>query len=262
MLRYEKFTSMLRTAALALVLALVPAGCAYGQTDIGPCFQTDPTNFSAWEGNQCEITAAAGTVTYIWNSVTDSPAGYVCDSNVGCPLASDINVSQKPTGNSTCGVDGIDSNEDYTILWIQSTSKLNLTSASQYIHLTFNGTVSINPVSSNTHSNWNWPHFDCISPNAGQSGGGVEENKTTVMCGSNCSTHGYSDILCDAYYNGMSDPPQCEDEPITDYNSTMNYKVQFIGNNVAYPLQIEIDVTVPPAGETAYIYSVGTHIDP
>lgn len=72
---------------------------------------------------------------------------------------------------------------------------------------------------------------------------------------------GISDIRCDAN-NNMNDPPQCEDEPITDYNSTTNYKVQFTGNNVAYPLQVEIDLTVPPAGGTAYIYSVGTHIDP
>lgn len=165
MLRFQPFARMLRTAALGLLFALLPAGCAYGQTDIGACFNTDPTNFFAWEGNQCEITAAAGTVTYVWNCASASPPGYVCTSSPAglCPQAgpSAWNVSQKPNGNSGCGVDGIDSNEDYTILWVQSKTQLNITSPG-FIHLTFNGTVSINPISSNTHSNWNWAHFDCI----------------------------------------------------------------------------------------------------
>lgn len=151
---------------------------------------------------------------------------------------------------------------------MQSTTQLNVTSSTgpptgHYIHITINGTVSITGNSLGTHNNWNWPHF---CGGNGQSNSGVEANKTTVYCGGDCSADGASHIECD-YMNNvpqMTTSPECTDETLMQFPYNTTYNAPFTGAG-PYDLQIDINVTAPApplSTSSAYLYSLGTHIEP
>ncbi|HEY6272469.1 MAG TPA: hypothetical protein VIX19_10810 [Terriglobales bacterium] len=269
MLRYQSFASMLRATGLGLLWALLPPGCAYAQTQA--CFQTGQTpTLQTWitEGS-CYISGSAGTVTYTWNSTTDNPAGYVCTSNPTslCPTASQINVSQTPTD---CKADdGNTGNEEYSILWVQSDSRLNVSTSGDYINIIISGTVSM-PTGTGNHNNWNWPHFDCQSQE-GQTGYGIEVNETDVDCGTNCTENanmknlgGASQIICNASDNpGPPNPPSiyCTDyTPPGTYNPLFNATFSGAG---PYDLTVKLSVKVPSEQTgSAFLYSAGTHLNP
>jgi hypothetical protein len=262
MLRPRTADSILRTIMLALLWALLPAGCAYAQSN---CF--DPLVFNgtlgSWLGQTCTISGPTGTVTYTWNSATGNPPGYACQSNPTtlCPTADQITVSENANGCSDD--DGLSGNEDHSILWVQSDSQLNVSTPGDYIAIAVNGRVSI-PGSGN-HSNWNWPHFDCQS---GQSLFGTEVNETDVDCGSNCTQNanmvnlsGISTIPCNANDNGTTSI-YCTDYVRTPGAYNPMFNATFSGSG-PYDLTIKLGVKVPSEQSgSAFLYSLGAHLEP
>ncbi|HEY6273838.1 MAG TPA: hypothetical protein VIX19_17805 [Terriglobales bacterium] len=276
MLRYESFASMSRTMMLAVLLALVSAGHAYAQS---ACFPNGKaTNLQAWLDltSGCQISDSLGnTVTYTWSS-------YQCSSTPTglCPAASAITVSQ--TASSCEADDGYNNSEVWTILWVQSPTQLYVNTENTNIAITVNGTVGITCASTGcpapgngTHSNWNWPHFHC-DEYSGQTGYGTEDNSTFVDCGSNCvSDENDPPInlwgLSALPYNASDNPgpPNSPSIYCTDYGNsdiyTPMFNATFTGSSPTspYDLTVKFGVKVPASQSgSAFVYSVGTHIEP
>ncbi|HEY6290632.1 MAG TPA: hypothetical protein VI455_03595 [Terriglobia bacterium] len=203
-------------------------------------------------------------VTYTWNAASDSTPGYVCtsDSNTTCPADTDINVSILDNGCS--GDDGYTNYETYALLFVQnkayplSVNNNDPGGVGHWIDIKINGSFLISGNQGGTHHNFNWPHFNCL---AGQAKFGVETNTTTVYCGQYCTGNGVSTIRCDANAPARA----CyDDRNASDYQD--NYDAPFTGGDAttSYPFTIEINVTAPSgsASNSAFIYSLGTHIVP
>ena len=186
------------------------------------------------------------------------------------------------TASSSEANDGYNNGEIWTIFWFQSDTQLKVTHPGDNIDITVNGAVGITcavggcPAPGNgTHNNWSWPHFHS-NKFPGQTGFGTENNSTFVDCGSNCVSDqndppinlmGLSALPCNASDN--PGPPNAPSIYCTDYTTfgtyTPRFNATFIGSSQTspYDLQLRFSVKVP-ANQlgSAFLYSVGTHIEP
>jgi len=102
-------------------------------------------------------------------------------------------------------------------------------------------------------TNNNWPHFGNLP---GQTGDGTEDNKTTVLCGTDCvALNGVSDIPC----NQNSPIAYCIDQNTIDPYLTELAKFHPATSDHPYPFTVEIKLNGGITG-TATLQSVGIHL--
>jgi hypothetical protein len=184
---------------------------------------------ASYIGTSC----SQGQTTYNWQSYTctSSPQS-ICDS-LGTN-GSNVKILLDPNGPQT--------------LLIGDTRLWNV-AAGQSVDVVIKGTVS------GAIYNQNWPHFLGLH---GQTGDGVEDNKTTVDCASRgtCTKgNGTSEILC----NATAPPAYCADRKTI--NPYLSQQSMFAPATLAnpYPLTIEVYLYGGTNG-TASLYDVGLHV--
>jgi hypothetical protein len=226
-----------RTAVLcgvllvALGVALIGCGGGMGskltspqQSDIADC--ADGT-VASYLGTFCSQMPA--TMQWTVYSCTSVPAS-LC-TTLG-PNGSNIKMKMDPNGH-------------HTIL-VTSQGLWNVT-AGQKVDVVISGNVY------GATTNNNWPHF---GTKLGQTGDGVEDNKTTVFCGSNCvALQGVSDIPC----TNTSPIPYCVDQDVIDPYLSQAAKFHAATANAPYAFTIEIKLDGGVSG-TATLLTLGVHL--
>ena len=139
----------------------------------------------------------------------------------------------------------MDPNGHHTIL-VTSQGLWNVT-AGQKVDVVISGNVY------GATTNNNWPHF---GTQLGQTGDGMEDNKTTVVCGSNCvALQGISDIPC----TNTSPIPYCVDQDVIDPYLSQAAKFHAATADSPYPFTIEIKLDGGISG-TATLLTLGVHL--
>jgi len=217
-------------AASLLLLSLVN-GCGGENQPASP-----PSGSTCANGTVASFMGTSCTQeTTIFNfkgySCTSAPTS-ICDA-LGIN-GSNIKMRQDPNGPHT--------------FLVGATSAWNV-EAGENVHVTISGTVA------GSMSNQNWPHFNGLR---GQTGDGVEDNKTTVYCssvGACAAGAGVSDIPC----TSTSPEAFCTDQPTIAPYLTARATFAPAPSNDPYPFTIEVILNGGTFG-TATLYSVGVHL--
>jgi len=272
--RSQPLAASLVVARPARPLAkLSPSGAAVTRSDTPLCatdtlFDYLDTTCTLPDTTNSNCTGFS-SVTYTWNSQSDTPKGYTCTGTNSVCMALDNGKNITMFKDTSC----------FTILVGQTTAWNVPTGES--VTVTVTGTVQ------GAVANWNWPHFDSTDSDndegRGQTGDGLEENKTTVSCGMNCSDtlKGISDIPCNASVpnscpSGSTCPTTAGNyffcfgsnavETCTMLPNCLNTpylveKAKFTTGTSPYPLEIKIQLDGGTNG-SANLYSVGLHLCP
>ena len=218
--------------AIGLSLALILAGCGGGSSN------------SQFATDNASVACADGTVaSYVGTSCTQMPAVFQWTSYSCTSTPSSICAALGTNGSNIKM--SMDPNGQHTIL-VGSSQLWNVT-AGQSVDVVISGTIY------GASTNNNWPHFGNVP---GQTGDGTEDNKTTVLCGTDCvALNGVSDIPC----NQNSPIAYCIDQNTIDPYLTELAKFHPATSDHPYPFTVEIKLNGGITG-TATLQSVGIHL--
>jgi hypothetical protein len=207
--------------------------------------------FSSYAGGQTELQAktripacANGTVaSYLGTTCSQAPATMQWTSYSCVSIPSSICDALGPKGSNIHM--RMDPNGHHTIL-VSSSGLWNVT-AGQRVQVIIKGLVY------GATTNNNWPHFGNLP---GQTGDGMEDNKTTVFCRTNCLTlQGVSDVPC----SNTSPNPYCIDQNYIEPYLPLTAKFHAATADNPYNFSIIIRLDGGITG-TATLKSVGVHL--
>lgn len=239
---------MFRQRGMAIILTIFALAVPLATAGYAQAPHCVSGTVATYVGTTCELDAGGTSdkVTYVFNSAADG--GYTCTGTASICTSLGVNganlaMKLDPVGPYTLNVGNTD-------LWNVS--------GNESVDVKITGTVQ------GIVLNENWPHFNGL---LGQTGGGVEDDITTVNCSAthNCtdSLNGTSAVVCDAL---TTNGPNCNDYrcPILTILARIScYNQDAAGmNDVTTPYAFTIEVKLAANGGTATFYGVGTHLLP
>ncbi|HEY7095823.1 MAG TPA: hypothetical protein VH437_03815 [Terriglobales bacterium] len=219
---------------VGLAFLVVLAGCGGGGQS------TEPPIMDSGAIAPC----ADGTVAGYLGTTCAQPPAYMHWTSYSCTSTPSTICDALGTNGANIKM-SMDPNGHHTIL-VGSKKLWNVT-AGQHVKVVISGTVY------GATTNNNWPHFADLP---GQTGDGMEDNKTTVFCGSNCvALEGISDIPC----TNTSPVPFCIDQDKIDAYLPATAKFHAAPQDHPYDFTIEITLDGGITG-TATLQLLGIHL--